>query len=53
MRFGDLKRIKKAVYLKADGYKPQIISQITGLSPRQLRSAQIEASEDIFKEICK
>lgn len=51
LRKGDKSRIKRAVYLKANGVKTQRICAITGLTPKQILSAQNEASEDIIEQI--
>ena len=51
IRKGDRSRIKRAVYLKANGVKTQKIGAITGLTTRQILSAQTEASHDIMERI--
>jgi len=48
MRKGDRSRIKRAVYLKANGVRPQVIHRLSGLSAPRIRSAQVEAGEDIM-----
>ena len=53
VRKGDRSRIKKAVYLKACGLNTQKIASITGLTVRQIRSAQVEAAQDIVGQIDK
>jgi hypothetical protein len=45
---GDRSRIKRAVYLRANGAKPNKIAAVTGINVRQLRSAAHEAGQDIF-----
>ena len=52
-RKGDRSRIKKAVYSKACGLNTQKIASITGLTVRQIRSAQVEAAQDIVAQINK
>jgi len=51
MRLGDRSRIKRAVYLKANGVKTQRIGAITGLTTKQILSAQTEAGNDIIEQI--
>jgi len=46
-RKGDKSRLKRGVYLKANGMHPQKISHILGINSRQLKRAQDEASLDI------
>ena len=48
MRKGDKSRIKRAVYLKASGVRPEVIKRLSGLSPPRIRSAKVEAGEDII-----
>jgi len=50
-RKGDRSRIKRAVYMKANGVRTSRIADITGLTTRQIRSAQVEASEDMVEQI--
>jgi len=52
-RKGDKSRLKRGVYLKANGMHPQKISHILGINSRQLKRAQDEASLDIVYEIEK
>ena len=52
-RKGDRSRIKRAVYLKALGLNTLKIAGITGLTVRQIRSAQVEAAQDIVSQIDK
>ena len=52
-RVGDKSRLKRGVYLKANGMHPQKISHILGINSRQLKRAQDEASLDIVYEIEK
>lgn len=47
-RKGDRSRIKRAVYMKANGVRPQVIQRISNITPLQLRRAQAEAGEDIM-----
>ncbi|MBQ59112.1 MAG: hypothetical protein CMA66_01025 [Euryarchaeota archaeon] len=51
IRKGDRSRIKRAVYLKANGVKTQRIGAITGLTTKQILSAQTEAGQDIIDHI--
>ena len=51
IRKGDRSRIKRAVYLKANGVKTQRIGAVTGLTTKQILSAQTEAAEDIIQHI--
>jgi len=51
IRKGDRSRIKRAVYLKANGVKIQKISGITGLTTKQILRAQTEAGQDIIEHI--
>lgn len=53
MRLGDRSRIKRAVYLKANGVKTQRIGAITGLTTKQILTAQTEAGQDIIEQIFK
>ena len=53
IRKGDKSRIKSAVYLKALGLNTLKIAGITGLTVRQIRSAQVEAAQDIVDQINK
>lgn len=52
-RKGDRSRIKRAVYMKANGVRTLRIANITGLTTKQIRTAQVEASEDIVDQIFK
>ena len=52
-RKGDKSRLKRGVYLKANGMHPQKISHILGINSRQLKRAQDEAALDIVYEIEK
>ena len=52
-RVGDKSRLKRGVYLKANGMHPQKIAHILGINSRQLKRAQDEASLDIVYEIEK
>jgi len=52
-RKGDRSRIKRAVYMKANGVRTIRIASITGLTTKQIRSAQVEACEDIVDRIFK
>ena len=47
MRKGDRSRLKRAVYMKANGVRPEIIKRVSGLDQRQIRQAQHESGEDI------
>jgi len=48
---GDRSRLKKAVYLRANGAKPNKIAAVTGLTVRQLRNAVNEAGQDIHDQV--
>lgn len=50
-RKGDRSRIKRAVYMKANGVRTMRIASVTGLTTKQIRTAQVEASEDIVDQI--
>ena len=50
-RKGDRSRIKRAVYMKANGVRTIQIANITGLTTKQIRTAQVEACEDIVEQI--
>jgi hypothetical protein len=52
-RKGDKSRIKRAVYMKANGVKTIKIANITGLTTKQIRTAQVEACEDIAEQILR
>jgi len=50
-RKGDRSRLKRAVYMKANGVKPAKIKAVSGLSPQQVLRAQVDACEDIQSAI--
>lgn len=52
-RKGDRSRLKRGVYLKANGMHPQKISHVLGINSRQLKRAQDEATLDIVLQIEK
>ena len=52
-RKGDRSRIKRAIYMKANGVRTLRIANITGLTTKQIRTAQVEACEDIVEQINK
>ena len=50
-RKGDRSRLKRAVYMKANGVKPAKIKAVSGLSPQQVLRAQVDACDDIQSAI--
>lgn len=50
---GDKRRLKKAVYDRAQGIKPRVICKKYGITYRQLHSALEHASEDMAQQIEK
>ena len=51
MRKGDRSRLKRAVYLKANGVRPEVIRRLSGLPTARLLRAQVEACEDMISAI--